>query len=73
MNIAEKLKNARKAAGMTQSELAEKLEVYQKDISRWERGERTPSLECFAQICKVLKVSADAILDLDGGVADVEE
>ena len=64
MNIGENLKAARKAAGISQVELAERLEVYQKDISRWENGERTPSLECFARICKVLNVSADTILEL---------
>ena len=64
MSIGEKLKLARKKANLTQGELAEKLQVYQKDISRWERGERTPSLEIFAKICKILKISADEILDI---------
>lgn len=64
MEIGEKLKQARKAAGVSQKELAERLQVYQKDISRWENGERTPSLETFAQICRELKVSADEMLEL---------
>ncbi len=65
MSIGEKLKLARKKANLTQGELAEKLQVYQKDISRWERGERTPSLEMFAKICRILNVSADEILDIE--------
>lgn len=36
--MGEKLKAARKAAGMTQAELAEKAGVLQKDVSRWENG-----------------------------------
>lgn len=64
MSIHENLKKARKDAGLTQKELAECLNVYQKDISRWENGERTPSLEMFAKICAELDVSADEILEL---------
>ena len=35
MNLGENIKAARKMAGMTQKELAERLQVYQKDISCW--------------------------------------
>ena len=41
MNLGENIKTARKAAGVTQKELAERLQVYQKDISRWENNELT--------------------------------
>lgn len=64
MNFPENLQRARKQAGMSQKELAECLGVYQKDISRWEHGERTPSVETFAKICKELGASADEILEL---------
>lgn len=64
MNIHENIKNARKAAGITQKELAAIIGVYQKDISRWENGERTPSIEAFASICKALKASADQLLEI---------
>lgn len=63
MNIHENIKKARKAAGVTQKELAEIIGVYQKDISRWESGERTPSVEALAGICKALKVSANVLLE----------
>jgi transcriptional regulator with XRE-family HTH domain len=36
--MGEKLRAARKAAGMTQAELAEKVGQQQRDISRWENG-----------------------------------
>ena len=64
MNIGKKIKEARTAAVIPQKELAERLGVYQKDISRWENGERTPSIEVFARICKALAVSADEILEI---------
>lgn len=64
MSFTENLKKARKTAGVSQKELAERLQVYQKDISRWENGERTPSVEVFTRICKELGASADEILGL---------
>lgn len=64
MNLGENIKKARKTAGVTQSELAERLQVYQKDISRWERNELTPSATTLAKICKALNASADEILEL---------
>lgn len=38
------LTEARMAAGLTQTQLADKLGCRQKDISRWENGVRSPSL-----------------------------
>lgn len=64
MAIGENIKKARKAAGISQKELADRLQVYQKDISRWENGERAPSIEVFVRICRELSVSADEILEL---------
>lgn len=65
MDFPRNLQKARKKAGISQKELAEQLQVYQKDISRWEHGERTPSVEVFARMCKVLGASADDILELN--------
>lgn len=64
MEIGKKIATARKNAGMTQTELAEIIGVYQKDISRWERNELKPNIEYFAQICKALNISADEILEI---------
>ena len=65
MNLGENLKEARKAAGITQKELAERLQVYQKDISRWETSKLTPSALTLREICQILGASADKILELD--------
>lgn len=65
MNLGENLKRARKSAGVTQKELAERLQVYQKDISRWERNELTPNAITLAKLCKELNTSADTILELN--------
>lgn len=62
MNINENIKQERKKAGMTQKELAEKLSVYQKDVSRWETGERTPSIKNIYRICEVLDIPINTLL-----------
>ena len=63
MNIYENIKNARKRAVLTQTELATAIGVTQKEISRWETGTRTPQVETIASICKALNVSADILLE----------
>ncbi len=39
MEISEKLKNARMNVGMTQEQIAEKINVSRQTISNWENGE----------------------------------
>lgn len=73
MKLGENLKKARAAAGITQKELAEKLGVYPKDISRWENEERTPSAIALAKICKELGASADEILELGSASENEKE
>lgn len=64
MNIGDNMRKARKAAGVSQVDLANRLQVHQKDISRWESGVHTPTLEMFTKICRELNASADEILEL---------
>ena len=45
MKFAQKIKEARKAKGMTQKELAEKLQVTDKAVSKWERALSFPDIE----------------------------
>lgn len=64
MDLGKNIQKARKAAGVTQIQLAERLGVYQKDISRWEKNDSTPNALTFAKICKELNASADELLEL---------
>lgn len=52
----------RKANGMTQKELAEKLHVSDKSVSRWERDEGSPDLSLIPVIAEVFSVSCDELL-----------
>lgn len=56
MNIAETIKNAREALGMTQEDLAEKLDVSRQAVSKWELGASVPSQENMKILEEVLGV-----------------
>ena len=64
MNLGENIRKARNAAGVSQSDLAERLQVHQKDISRCDNGAHAQTIEMFAKICRELNASADEILEL---------
>jgi hypothetical protein len=44
------IRNARKRAGLTQAQLAQRLDKSQSEIGRWERGEVEPSFETLQRI-----------------------
>lgn len=56
MRIGEIILQRRKELGMTQKELAEKLNVTDRSISRWECGVNLPDVETLKTIAKVLDV-----------------
>lgn len=62
MNFNEKLQSLRKSNGITQEELAEKLEVTRQTISKWECGESTPDFRNLVKISGIFKVSIDFLL-----------
>lgn len=64
MEFGSNLKKYREQKKIKQSELAEKIGVNQKDISRWERGERVPGAENIKKIAETLNVSADKLLGI---------
>ena len=49
----------RKAKNMTQEELAEKLNVNVKTISRWENGKNMPEHTLIIEICKLFGISTN--------------
>ena len=57
--LAENLVRCRKAAGMTQLEVAEKLNYSDKAVSKWERGEGLPDLCVLKALSELYGVSLD--------------
>lgn len=62
MKFSEQLAAARKEKGLTQRDVAEKLNVSFQAVSLWERGETTPDIDKLADIASVLSVSLDWLL-----------
>ncbi|MBE6732864.1 MAG: helix-turn-helix transcriptional regulator [Ruminococcaceae bacterium] len=62
VNFANRLSDLRRAAGMTQLELAQKLNYSDKSISKWERAEGVPDLYVAHQIADIFEVSVDYLL-----------
>ena len=52
----------RKANGMTQKELAEKLYVSDKTVSRWECDESTPDLALIPVLAEIFQITTDELL-----------
>ncbi len=51
----------RKAKGWTQSQLAEKLEITDKAVSKWETGRSLPDLSLFLPLCTLLEVTLNEL------------
>ena len=65
MTIGEKIKDARKKAGLTQEQLAEKLEVSQVMVAQYENNVRNPKLETLKKISNALEVDLFDIIVLE--------
>lgn len=61
--FGERLKSARKRAGLTQEQLAEKLLVSRQAITKWETDRGMPDIENLKQLSALLGISIDSLLD----------
>lgn len=62
MTTGERIKEARKTAGVTQAELADKLGIPYQSVSQWERDTRKPKLDTLQRIATVLRIPVPQIL-----------
>ena len=63
MTLCEKLTQARKAAGLTQADIAARLSVSRQAVSRWESGQSKPSTEKLLALGALYGVSIDQLLN----------
>lgn len=76
MSIGNKIADLRREQKLTQKDLAEKLNVSDKVISRWETGNSLPDVEMMKRLAKVLNVTIAELydaLDQDDGNADEKD
>lgn len=62
-SIGQNISKYRKSIGLTQAELAEKLNVSIQAISKWENDICCPDIERIGQLAYVLNTSAEAIIN----------
>ena len=56
MTVGQRIREARKKAGLTQKELADKLGISYVGVSHWENGQRNPKLSTLARIADALSI-----------------
>lgn len=61
--FGERLRRLRKKAGLTQEELAEKLNLSYKTIQRWEWGENLPRINDIKQLCEILHITEAELMN----------
>ena len=62
MNIGEQILQLRKKMGLSQEELAEKLNVTRQTVSKWETNQSTPDFEKIVPLCDVFGITTDELL-----------
>ena len=61
--IGRKIKAAREGAGLTQEDLAERMEVSRQAVSKWEVGASDPSTSNLFALAKLFGVSVEELLE----------
>ncbi len=67
------IKEKRMSLGMTQQQLADKIQVTEKAVSRWETGRGAPDISLLLPLAKELKVSAAELLNGEDDLTKREE
>lgn len=58
------LKTLREKAGLSQTELAKRLGIYQSSIARWENGQGEPGVSLVKPLATILAVDVETLVSL---------
>lgn len=61
--IGEKIHQYRKQLGLSQGELANKIDVTRQTVSKWELGETLPDTQNILKLCSVFNISPNALME----------
>ena len=70
IKIGKFISSKRKEAGLTQVQLAEKLNVTDRAVSKWETGRSLPDASIMLELCSILKITVNDLLS--GEVVDMD-
>lgn len=62
MQFRERLKKLRKENGITQEQLAEKLNISRQSVAKWERGQSLPNITNLKEIAMIFNITTDELL-----------
>lgn len=62
MKIGEKIAQLRTMAGISQEQLAERVEVSRQSVSKWEMDQALPQIDKVLQLCEIFDISTDDLL-----------
>ena len=71
LKIGHYIQHLRKKAGMTQKELAEKMNISFQAVSKWENGDALPDTGILLDLCDILGTTVDQLLK--GGMLSLDE
>ena len=63
MTLGERIRTYRQMQGLSQDELAEKLNVSRQAVSRWENGSSDPSTSNLIALAKIYNTTVEEILN----------
>ena len=73
VRVGEKISSLRRALGMSQETLAERLFVTRQALSKWENGLSVPGVDMLIEMSKIFRVSFEEILCLDSEELKIDE
>ena len=62
IKIGKFIAKCRKEIGLTQAELAEKLNITDRAVSKWETGKSMPDSSIMLELCEILKINVNELL-----------
>ena len=65
IEIANRLLEFRKKSGLSQEELADKLNISRQSVSKWERAESCPDTDNLIELAKIYNVTLDELINVD--------
>lgn len=69
--IGKFIAESRKKQGLTQAQLAEKLNITDRAVSKWENGKTMPDSSIMLELCQVLRITVNDLLN--GEIVSPEE
>lgn len=72
-DLGDRIRHRRKKYGLTQTDIANAVQVSPQAVSKWERGENAPDISCLSNLAQLLGVSIEWLLGCHSVDKDVFE